>query len=82
MEDHDTIPPLQAMKQQQLQEFRLIFQGNIPFQDTYEAISWYKMLKEMCKSQSEKSTLNGNIMIMMEPCCGSSRIAKPENRVL
>jgi hypothetical protein len=51
-------------------ELRLTFQGSIPFEDATLATIWYNMLKEMVLSQSPKSTLNGQIMKMLEPCCG------------
>lgn len=51
---------------------RLVFQGSIPFDDHVEAENWYKMLKEMVRHKSDNSTLNGQVMKMLEPCCGKS----------
>lgn len=50
-------------------ELRLIFQGSIPFENPEYAEIWYAMLKEMVQSQSENSTVNGQIIKMLEPCC-------------
>jgi len=50
-------------------ETRLVFQGSIPFDDPVNAEIWYTMLREMVKSQSDKSTVNGQIIKMLEPCC-------------
>lgn len=49
---------------------RLVFQGSIPFEDPLAAEQYYEMLKDMVKSASEKSTLNGQVLKMLEPCCG------------
>jgi len=49
---------------------RLVFQGSIPFEDIQAAEQYYTMLKEMVKTVSENSTLNGQIIKMLEPCCG------------
>ena len=57
-------------------ELRLMFQGSIPFETTEHAEEWYIMLKEMTMSQSLKSTLNGQILKMLEPCC-DDRTKKP-----
>lgn len=50
-------------------ELRLLVQCSIPFENPEYAEMWYAMLKEMVKTQSEKSTLNGQIIKMLEPCC-------------
>ena len=50
-------------------ELRLNFQGSIPFEDADNAEIFYVMLKEMVKSQSDKSIINGQISKMLEPCC-------------
>lgn len=50
-------------------EMRLVFQGSIPFELPENAETFYELLKSMVKSQSEKSTFNGQIMKMLEPCC-------------
>ena len=52
---------------------RLIFQGSVPLESVEQAEQWYAMLKEMLVSQSPKSTLNGQIMKMLEPCCGEKK---------
>ena len=54
-------------------ELRLIFQGSIPVETIEHAESWYKMLKEMVKSQSLKSTINGQIIKSLESCCGERK---------
>jgi hypothetical protein len=54
-------------------ELRLVFQGSIPFEEPAQAESWYNMLKEMVKTQSPRATLNGQVMKMLEPCCGERR---------
>ena len=54
-------------------EIRLVFQGSIPIDDIEHARSWYDMLKEMVITQSPTSTLNGQVMMMLEPCCGQNR---------
>lgn len=51
---------------------RLVFQGSIPIEDREHALQWYNMLKEMMVSQSAKSTLNGQIITMLDPCCSKS----------
>ena len=54
-------------------ELRLNFQGSVPFETAEQAESWYNMLKEMVKSQSVKSTLNGQLYKPLEPCCGDRK---------
>jgi len=54
-------------------EIRLVFQGSIPFDTDEHAESWYMMLKEMVASQSPRATLNGQIIKMLEPCCGDKK---------
>jgi len=54
-------------------EIRLVFQASVPFDDFLNAQAWYAMLKEMVKTQSPRSSLNGQIMKMLEPCCGQNR---------
>lgn len=49
---------------------RLVFRGSIPFEEPIQAEQWYNMLKEMVKTQSENSTLDGQVMKLLEPCCG------------
>lgn len=63
------------------QETRLIFQGSIPIDDVANAEKWYEMLKEMVKSQSPRATLNGQIMKLLEPCCGEIGIKNFAGRV-
>lgn len=55
---------------------RLVFQGSIPFDDPSEAEVWYNMLKEMVKHKSDKSTLNGQVTRMLEPCCGDRPVPR------
>jgi hypothetical protein len=50
-------------------DLRLNFQGSIPFESADNAEIFYTRLKEMVKSQSEKSIINGQVSKMLEPCC-------------
>jgi hypothetical protein len=62
--------------EQQKPSMRLVFQGSIPFEDADHAEMWYRMLKEMVMVQAPGSTLNGQIMKMLEPCCGKTTDGK------
>jgi hypothetical protein len=55
-------------------QLRLVFQCSIPFEEIEHAESWYAMLKEMVLTQSPKSTLNGSIQKLLEPCCGERKM--------
>lgn len=57
-------------------QIRLVFQGSIPFGDNEHAREWYAMLREMVKSQDTKSTLNGQLLQVLEPCCGDRKGAQ------
>lgn len=50
-------------------ELRLIIQASVPVEEIIEAEELYRQLKEILKNYSEKVSLNGQIMKMLEPCC-------------
>jgi hypothetical protein len=62
-------------------QLRLTFQCSIPFDDPLHAEEWYRMLREMVMEQSPLSTLNGQVMKMLEPCCGDRKFPRLQTGV-
>jgi hypothetical protein len=52
---------------------RLIFQGSTSVSSVEEAKLFYDFLKNHLKSRSVTSTLNGQVVELLEPCCGERR---------
>jgi hypothetical protein len=55
-------------------EIRLMFQGSIPVPDIQSSEDLYEQLKNLVKTTSPKSTLNGQVIKMLEPCCGDRKV--------
>lgn len=53
--------------------YRLVCQLSIPFFDPPDAEQWYIMLKEIIQTQDSKSTLFGQVIKALEPCCSEKR---------
>lgn len=51
-------------------EIRLVFQGSIPVPGAQEGEDLFEQLKNLVKTTDPRSTLNGQIVKMLEPCCG------------
>lgn len=50
-------------------ELRLIFQGSVPIEDTYDGEQIYKQLKDIVRHYHPDSMLSGQILKHLEPCC-------------
>lgn len=61
---------------------RLVFQGSVPVETALEGEELYRQFSEMVRNYDPKSTLNGQIMKMLEPCCGDRAKAQLPGRVL
>jgi hypothetical protein len=52
-----------------IKPLRLIFQGSVTVENAEDADIIYDELKTFVKSHGPDSTLNGQVMKMLEPCC-------------
>ena len=52
---------------------RLVFQGSVPVPDIAIAEVFYNQLKDLLQHTSLSCTLNGQIIKMLEPCCGDPK---------
>ena len=61
---------MQDPNEQSETQFRLTVQANIPLKVAENGESIYKTLKNFVQNVNKESVINGQIMKMMEPCCG------------
>jgi hypothetical protein len=54
-------------------QIRLIFQGSVPCPNIEEGADQYRDLAIFIKAISKKATLNGQLIMMLEPCCNKSK---------
>lgn len=52
-----------------IKPLRLIFQGSVTVENAEDADIIYDELKTFVKSHGPDSTLNGQVIKMLEPCC-------------
>jgi len=55
-------------------ELRLIMQCSIPIEEIAEGEAFYDTMKEIMQNHSDKSTVNGQIIKMLEPCCNKKGV--------
>ena len=50
-------------------QLKLIFQASVPIECDLEGSAFYGSIKEMLITYDKNSTLSGQIIKMLEPCC-------------
>ena len=55
-------------------ELRLIMQCSIPIEESLEGEVFYKILKDVIQNHSADSTINGQVIKMLEPCCNKKGV--------
>jgi len=65
------------MSNSSLQPARLIVQLSTPVADAATGEKVYQQLKDLVKGLSNLSTINGQIIQQMEPCCNGIKREQP-----
>lgn len=60
---------------------RLAFQGSIPVHTDQQAKDIYNELRVFIKSWSENCTLNGQVIMMLEPCCKNRKEQNKDEQI-
>ncbi len=77
MNTSSRIDPVEKVK-----TLRLICQLSVPVPDVATGDKFYEQIKVIVQSQSPKCTLNGQLLLMLEPCCGERKPPYVPNRAL